>query len=348
MEDSSSHFRIFAKTLELALKKYEKFDKNDEASLVEFQRKQVDGLAQLEDEFRTTLLNHKQGPVVYKAFVRFIREVKQNILAARPYFRERQEVFAAGVSDALKASDAEALSVYHANFHFIRFAMRSMHWGKNSPLAKIARKIEEAREALIVMNLPLVVSRARIFWSRTPKSHLSFLDLVQIGVEGLISGVDKYGGAYTDNWCGVCIGRITGNHIDAYSQVMLHFYPSDKRKIYRANKFLSKHVKGDYDLEDVVKRVNDNAGEKQKTNEDELFHLIAAASIVSSDTKVPGEVENVPSNVNKFEAPEEGRPDVMVETNEAMSKMGLAIESLSLFDRKILRLKGVDLGTSLC
>jgi hypothetical protein len=341
MEDSSPHFRTFAKTLELALKKY---DKIDEDALVEFQRKQVDGLAALEDEFRVTLLGHKQGPVVLGAFVRFICETKRNILNARPYFRERQETFAAGISDALKARDIEALGRFHFNYHFVRFVMKIIHWGKNSKLTKISKKIEDSREALITMNLPLVISRARIFWSRTPKSHLSFLDVIQTGVEGLIAGVDKYSGAYTDNWCGVAIGRMTGNFIENYSQVMLHFYPTDKRKIYRANKFLSRHIKGDYDLDEVVTRVNDNAGEKQKTNEDELFHLIAASSILSSDTKVPGEMENVPSNVTKFEAPEESRPDVMVEKNEAMAKMRLAIEMLPLFDKKILRLKGVDLG----
>ena len=340
MEDASPHFRTFAKTLELALKKHEKLD---EASMVELQRRQVNGLAQLEDEFRIALNEHKQGLIIYKAFFRYIRDVKRNILAARPYFRERQEVFASSISGALKNRDAAALGRFHINFHFIRFAMRVIHWGKYSKLAKIAKKIEEVRESIVVINLPLVVSRARIFWSRTPKAHLSFMDFVQIGVEGLIAGVDKYSGTYTDNWCGVCIGRMVGNWISQYSAAMLHFYPSDQRKIYRANKYLSKHLKGDFEIGDVVKRVNDNAGDNQKTDDDELSKLIAAASMLSADTKVPGELEDIPANINKFEAPYENRPDVQVETNEAMSKMKLAIEALPIFDKKILRLKGIDL-----
>lgn len=341
MEDSTDHFQIFAKTIEGSLKRYQKFDGD---TIKEFQSKQVNGLAALEDEFRGVLSQHKQCLVVYGAFIRFIREVKRNILAARPYFRERQEVFAGGISDALKNQDIEALKKYRFNYHLVRFTMKAIHWGKFSKLAKIARKIEHAREALIVMNLPLVISRARIFWSRTPKSHLSFLDLIQIGTEGLIAGVDKYSGSYSDNWAGVCIGRMVGYYIDAYSQAMLHFYPTDKRKIYRAHKFLSKHIKGDFEIEDIVKQVNDNAGDKQKTDNDELVHLIAASSILSSDTKAPGEIEDVPLNVTKFEAPAETRPDVMVESNEAMAKMKLAINSLSVFDKKILRLKGVDLS----
>jgi DNA-directed RNA polymerase specialized sigma subunit len=341
MEDASPHFRHFAKTLETSLLKYQEFD---EKTIVELQRKQVDGLALLEDEFRETLLSHKQCPVIYRAFFRYIREVKRNILNARPFFRERQEVFASGISEALKKQDLGAIGRYHLNYHFVRFAMRVIHWGKYSKLSKISKKIEQAREELIIMNLPLVVSRARVFWSRTPKAHLSFMDLIQIGVEGLIAGVDKYAGLYSHAWCGVCIGRMTGNFISCYSAAMLHFYPSDQRKIYRAHKYLSKHLKGDFDIGDVVKRVNDNAGENQKTNDEELADLIAAASMLSADTKAPGEIEDIPANINKFEAPHESRPDVMVETNEAMAKMKLAIESLCVFDKKILRLKGVDLG----
>lgn len=341
MEDASPHFRLFAKTLALALKKY---DKLDEVSIVELQKRQVNGLAQLEDEFRTILNKHKQGPIIYAAFYRYIKEVKRNILAARPFFRERQEVFASGISEALKAKNLGALSKYHINYFFVRFALKVIHWGRYSQLSKIAKKIEEARQELITMNLPLVVSRARIFWSRTPKSHLSFLDMIQIGTEGLIAGVDKYAGEHSQAWCGVCIGRMHGNFISQYSAAMLHFYPSDQRKIYRARKYLSQHTKGEFEIKDVVKRVNNNAGENQKTNDDELSNLIAAASMLSADTKAPGELEDIPANINKFEAPHESRPDVQVETNEAMAKMKLAIELLPLFDKKVLRLKGVDLG----
>jgi hypothetical protein len=94
---------------------------------------------------------------------------------------------------------------------------------------------------------------------------------------------------------------------------------------------------------DVVNQVNFNSGEKQKTGEEELGNLIAASSVLSSDSKVAGETEKV-TPIAKFEDLEERRPDIVVETNEALSKMFLAIELLPLFDRKILRLKGIDLG----
>jgi len=195
---------------------------------------------------------------------------------------------------------------------------------------------------LVVMNLPLVVSRARIFWSRTPKGHLSFMDFVQIGVEGLIAGVDKYSGEYMDNWCGVAIGRMTGNFIESLSQPVLHFYPTDRRKLYRANKFLSKHLKGGFSIEDMVKHVNDNAGKKQETSDEELLNLMAASGILSTDTRPPGDEDNVPKNVAKFEAPYEERPDVMAEHNEVTAKMRLAITSLPIFDQKLLRLRGIS------
>jgi DNA-directed RNA polymerase specialized sigma subunit len=339
-EDASQHFRAFAKVLERSLANYEDVNEPD---LVERQRKQVNGLAALEDEFRFTLLNHRFRDIVYGAFFRFITEVKHNILTARPYFRERQEVFSPSISDAIRDKDIEAVSQYHINYHFVKFATQVIRWGKYSNLTKIAKKIEEAREALVVMNLPLVVSRARIFWSRTPKGHLSFMDFVQIGVEGLIAGVDKYSGEYASNWCGVAIGRMVGNFIENLSQSVLHFYPTDRRKLYRANKFLSRHTKGDFSIEDMVKHVNDNAGEKQITNDKELQNLMAAAGMLSTDTKLPDDVENVPKGVTRIAAPYEERPDVITEHDEATDKMFLAISVLPIFDQKLLRLRGVFL-----
>lgn len=342
MEDSTQHFRIFAKSLEGVI---DKFEDVNEPDLVERQRKQVNGLADLENQFRLELMKHKFCDIVYNVFFDFIIDFKKNILAARPYFRERQDVFTAGIRDAIRNRDVKAVCQYHTNFHFVKFALSVFHWGKFSKMAKIAKQIELAREELITINLPLVISRARIFWSRTPKGHLSFLDFVQIGVEGLMAGVDKYSGEYMDNWCGVAIGRITGNYIDSYSQTMLHFYPTDRRKLYRANKFLSRHQEGDFGIEEVVKHVNDNAGEKQTTNDEELANLIAAAGILSTDTRPVGDDENIPRSVTKFAAPAEEQPDFIVEHEEALGKMRCAITSLSIFDKKILELKGISIDS---
>jgi DNA-directed RNA polymerase specialized sigma subunit len=170
------------------------------------------------------------------------------------------------------------------------------------------------------------------------------MDLIQIGTNGLISGIDKYVGEYSKGWIGVGIGRVVGDLISHYSSTLLHFYPGDKRKIYKANKFKSRHIHGDYEIEDLVKEVSKAEG--IETTEDEIISLMAATSIVSADTSTPDNSEetNVANNISRYEAPEESRPDVQVEMVEAQKMMQTAISKLSLFDRKLLRLKGLDIS----
>jgi DNA-directed RNA polymerase specialized sigma subunit len=192
------------------------------------------------------------------------------------------------------------------------------------------------------MNVPLVINRASIFWSRTPRSNLSFMDLVQIGVEGLIAAVDKYCGQYSEVYRSVIIGRIVGLYIRSYSSTMIHFYPQDKRKLYRANKFRAKHADGTYSLDELVDNVTTKDGE---TNESEIVNLLAAASMVvqresswgDDDSHRNDGIEGCPDSVSL-------QPDSLVEHNEAMNAMHSAIDTLSLLDKKLLLLKGIDIS----
>ena len=167
--------------------------------------------------------------------------------------------------------------------------------------------------------------------------------MCQIGTEGLISAIDKYCGEYSKVYRSVIIGRCVGNLIENFSSTMLHFYPSDKRKLYRANKFKSKRLHGDYDTEDVVNEVNKTEG--NKTDAEEIVGLMAAATMVSADapptTNDALDLDLHGGNISRYAAPEEARPDVQVETEEANFMMREAISKLSLFDRKLLRLKGL-------
>jgi hypothetical protein len=148
---------------------------------------------------------------------------------------------------------------------------------------------------------------------------------------------------------------MVGNFIEAYSDTMLHFYPKDKRRIYRALKYMARHPHGDIDPDELAKFVNRRtkkakAGEPeppaqlpphQRASVAEIQDLVAAASTVSADTKAPGEEEDVPDNVARYEAPEESRPDVLVEESEALRAMKEAAETFPLVDRKLMRLKGI-------
>lgn len=333
--EDEEHFRLFAKTVEHAIAKYGKVPDEE---LVTLQCKQVDNLSALEEQFRKALVKDRNGVKAYEFFLDYILKTKKNILAARPYFRERRSFFASDISSAIRDRNVKKLQKFHINFHFISL-VRHLKFSKK--VANTINEIVAARQELATMNMPLVINRARIFWSRTPKSHLSFMDLVQIGTEGLMSAIDKFCGEYSTVWAGVVIGRIVGYLINWYSSTVLHFYPSDKRKIYGANKFMSRHLYGDYGIEDLVKSVNSSAG--SSTDEDEIQNLIAAAAVVSADTPpVGGNDISVQDSISRYAAPEENRPDEQVEHEEAKVAMRKAIDKLSIFDKKLLRLKGVE------
>lgn len=338
------HFRQFAHNLEGAISKY---DADETVDLTVRQKEQVERLVGLEKEFRRTLIAHPWGPGVYKAFIRHICDEKRNILAARPYFRERQPVFTNQISKALKKRAEKSLYRFHFNFEFVLFALDVYKWNRGSKIVKLAKRIHETRNELIEMNMPLAISRARIFWSRTPAAQLSYMDLVQITALGLMSGIDKFVLPYTTAFRAVLIGRMLGNLIEQYSETLVHFFPLDKRKIYRANKTLSRFGENP-DYQKVADEVNRDVDEAHKTTPAEIADLVAASSTVSSDAPTQNN-ENAKDDggdslpLDSFHADESTHPDVRVETMEALTVMSKAIQDLPLVERKLLKMRGVSL-----
>ncbi len=215
IDNSSEHFKQFAASLATEIEKYGNIPKDEQ---VANQKRQVELLASLETQFRQTLIKHKWGPGVYKAFVTYICDINKNILDARPFFRERHPVFTKGISKALKKRNWRGLLRFHINWRFITFALSTFKWSPGCKIVKLSKEIEKARWELVEMNLPLAISRSRIFWSRTPKSHLSFMDLVQTSAEGLLAAVDKFKLPYTEMFKGVIVGRCVGNMIQCLDQ----------------------------------------------------------------------------------------------------------------------------------
>lgn len=338
------HFRQFAGTLEHAIAKYGDAPEED---LVARQCRQVETLVQLETDFRRTLIQHPWGPGVYKAFIRHICEEKRNILAARPYFRERQPVFTNHISKALKKRAEKSLYRFHFNYEFVLFALGVYKWHPGSQVVKLAKQIHAARTELVEMNMPLAISRARIFWSRTPASQLSYMDLVQITALGLMSGIDKFVLPYTTAFRSVLIGRMVGNLIEQYSETMVHFYPVDKRKIYRANKVMGKYGENP-DFQKVAEEVNKDVEPGHRTTASEIASLVSASSTTSADVTISNgdghsTTDAADTLVASFEADASCQPDVRVETAEALSVIGKAIRNLPLLEQKLLRMRGVAL-----
>lgn len=345
--EGESHFKIFATSLESAIERYGRLP---EENLLQRQRRQLKLLVSLETKFRKTLIRHPWGPSVYRGFMAFILEEKRNILAARPYFRERQGIFASQISKALKKKSDKGLYRFRFNYTFILFALRHHRWHPGSKIVKLAKQIHDIRMEILEMNLPLAISQTRIFWGNTPRSHLSYMDLIQIHCMGLLVAIDKFVppiekdmteeqelAAYR-KFRAVAIGRMIGDRIENYSETLIHYYPVDKRKIYRANKARRRFGE---DFEKITEFVNDGVDEKNHhTTPEEVSKLLASASTVSGDVSLDPDGE---TTLDRYEADVESRPDLQAEEVDAILTLRRKYRELPMFEQKYLRMKGVQI-----
>jgi hypothetical protein len=343
MENNEQHFKAFKKLVEQRIKSYGPPQRERDAG---HQRKLMGDLLDLEEKFKDTLIKSKYSEEVYSGFVHFITEEKKNILAARPFWRTRNPLFTSDISPILKEKDWRRLYKYPFNYLFIHWAIKTFKL-ENTRLGELAKQVEKLRNHLVELNYPIIINRASIFFRCTPTSHLNFIEEIQLATEGLLIAIDKFTPAKDAEWTwssviGVGIGRMTGLLISNYSTTHLHFYPSDRKKIYRANKWLARNAGGD--VQDLISTVNKDSSGKDLTNEDEIAGLISAVSILSADAKqtTTGE-EDIPTFVASFEAPESYRPDVQYEERDTYKKLHAAIMQLTPFQRKIIQLKGIQL-----
>lgn len=302
------------------------------------QRRQLVAIVAMEREFLDSL------PLsVFNDFALFITQEKRNILSARPYFRERSVTFKGNLSEAFRAGNGELIRKYRLNWLFIDWVRRTHPQFFNRDMAN---KISKERNALMQESLPLAISEAKMFWGATPKSHLSFMDVVQICACALLISIDKFTPPIEEDydpdelWLrwksfrAVAIGLMRRDKVNAYSETSLHFYPADRAKIYRALKILRYGELSDAELS---KRVNEYLEDDHlQTTPDEIRSLLAAASVVSSepvDSDDPGVLGSVPDATYSGET---------LEDKQAVSVMLTAARDLSMLEQKMLKLKGLS------
>ncbi len=309
------------------------------------QKQQFEKLVSSEKLFHETVLSYRISTEMYKKFISLIRVSNNNILSARPYFRESSDTFSSQITPALKEKNPEALKPFGINFHLVKFFKDNWIglWPKK--LEVVYKQVELARTVIISNNMPLAINRAKIFYRKTPKGHLSFLDLVEVSSMGLCSAVDKYSGPYMPNFCGVIIGRAVGNLIDAYSETVMHFYPSDRRIIYRANSIRGRQ--GITDIEELTAAVNasftadllEGKTAPKQVTVSELAYLMSAASPISSDSNLGEDGFGV----------YDFTPDVTESVEESLGRkqqiglMSRLARKLPLINQKVLRLKGIEI-----
>lgn len=348
--DDDEHFKLFTQKLAVEIDKYPSA-KGREA-LLKLQQDQMETLADLEKQFRQHLIDSGDPLNIYPQFIVYICDTKKNILASRPFFRERQETFTAHISPSFKRRDHETLKGYHFNFPFISLAITKFGADQDAKLVEIYKKVRDLRIQLVETNMPLAINRARIFWNRTPTAQLSYMDLVQIASEGLLSAIDKFVLPFSSVFRSVAIGRMVGNFIENYSETLVHFYPVDKRKIYRANKVAHKFGAGDeVDYQQIAEQVNDGIEEDEHhTTASEIADLMAAASSVNSgaysmviEAREAAMDEESSAGEAAHDHDDSTRPDVIAEQADSYRALTRAISSLSLLEQKILKLKGISI-----
>lgn len=335
------HFKLFADSLHGLITGYGE----QKGDFTEMQKRQVELLVSREREFKTVLQTEypEISEQVYLSFINYITTVKRNILACKPFFRERQDAFAQGISPAIREKRCQDLYNFDINYQFVSFVLDCPLINKenHSKLFEITDKIYQIRTEIVEMNMPLAISRAKMFWSRTPKSHLTYMDVVQISAEALVNAVDKFVLPYRPVFRSTIIGRIKGDLIEEYSKPMLHFYPSDRRKLYRANK--AQRGGNILDFDTLAERVNDIGVKLDKpTSPAEIQDLVNASSHFSLDSLTPETDDSEGAGlVESYPADEDVRPDVIFETHDLRLKLLKAIKKLNALERKLIKLKGI-------
>lgn len=353
-------------------KQYEKFDdsfyqlaaqvtaaiaRNKDGST---QEEQVMELMDAERKFKEHVLGHiKHSTEVYKMFLQRVMIQNKNILSARPYFRETATTFSKKITPAIKLSNTdtlkaiEQLKTFDINYQLIKFIRDSWKGPFPKRAEKLFHRVQRAREVLIENNMPLAINRAKLFYRKTPRSHLTLMDLIEICSMGLAAGIDKYVGKYTPVFRSVCIGRMVGNMIDSYSETMFHFYPSDKRVLYKANTLRGR--KGIDDIKELAKAVNESfrldalegkSIPKKEVTAGDLSDLMNAASPVSADTPVGYDSRDGGSSPRTFTVYDYvADQTVDIEASyikkQEMVRMLTLAEHLPILHKKVLKLKGV-------
>jgi DNA-directed RNA polymerase specialized sigma subunit len=304
------------------------------------QKAQVERMMELEEIFRETINSYKQSDKIYQKFLMFIKIEKGNILTARPYFREDSKTFGEFISPAFKEDDAEKIKKFHINYKFIVFVIEN--WRGNLPkkAMKAWEEHQQVRQKIIENSMPLAINIAMKFFKATPKNHLGLMDMISSSIAGLCMGVDKWVGPFRTVFRSVCIARMKSNIMDLYNQTSLHYFPSDKKIIYKAN--LLKNREKIEDSELLLEAINyylKESGDKRTLTSCELNHILNGSMICSVESQSDEKGFTIyDTYIDEYTCTEK-----KVAEKDALETVIYVCQKLKLIEQKVIRLKGVDL-----
>lgn len=303
------------------------------------QKFQVEKIMELEEVFRKTINSYKQSDKIYYKFLIFIKVEKGNILMARPFFRENSKTFGEKISPAFKEKNIQELKNFHINYKFMLFVIEN--WKGNVPPKALDawEKHQEIRKQIIENSMPMAINEAMKFYKAVPKNHVTLMDMINASVSGLCIGVDKWVGPFRSVFRSVCLSRMKANIMDIYNQTVFHFYPSDKKIIYKYNLLKSKTKDRVLAQNEMLENINEYLKEnndKRTLKNHELQGLMGGAFVGSVELEEGGSAYD--SFIDDAEDIEE---DLI--KKDLLKKVLFKCQDLSIFERKIIKLKGVDL-----
>lgn len=304
------------------------------------QKYQVERMMELEEIFRKTINSYKQSDKIYYKFLIYIKIEKGNILMARPFFRENSKTFGKNISPAFKDDDIQKIKEFHINYKFILFTIEN--WKGNVP-TKAAEAWEEhqkIRKQIIENSMPMAINEALKFYKAVPKNHTTLMDIINASVSGLCIGVDKWVGPFRTVFRSVCLSRMKSNIMDVYNQTFLHYYPSDKKIIYKSNLLKVREKINDQNkLLNAINSYLEENNDKRTLENHELQDLLNGSSLESIEASATEEGFSI------YDTYIDENNDIEKNTErlDILKRVLVGCKDLSIIERKVIKLKGVDL-----
>jgi DNA-directed RNA polymerase specialized sigma subunit len=149
--------------------------------------------------------------------------------------------------------------------------------------------------------------------------------------------IDKYVLPYSTVFRSVAIGRMTSGFIEDYSGGnQMHYYPTDKNLIYKANKILK--TESDADHSKLSEKLNATGS---NTTPEEIRNLLDSSSMVSADVPFKTDDKKITNIANTTAIETTNQPDNFYESTELSYKLLKSMDKLSLLEKKFLVLKGI-------
>lgn len=304
------------------------------------QKAQVERMMELEKNFKKNINSYKQSDKIYQKFLMYIKIERGNILTARPFFREDSKTFGTYISPAFKQDDIQKIKNFNINYKFMKFVIENWRGNLPAKALKAWNEHQYVRQKIIENSMPLAINEAMKFYKAVPKNHLTLMDMINASMSGLCIGVDKWVGPFRTVFRSVCIGRMKSNIMELYNQTSLHYYPSDKKIIYKANLLKSREkIENSEILLDAINGYLKDNDDKRQLEMYELENLLNGSDMKSVETEIDEEGFSVYDTY--FE--EENIVESTLEKYDLLKNVLIQCKNLKMIERKIIKLKGVDL-----